>query len=491
MTDLSPTLTEMAEAEIGELVKKYNENNPNDEDYRIPPILFRKIRRIIDDPRNTRYRTVDEFMSDSLELFTTWWTRPDQTPEMMQDMWVDMTDEMKEQIKITAPEFYKQMQAYAGATSEMSSPDNMVTTSVQEVGVDQHATVTLNRMEETKKVLTKTNLVFTDVKNALPYDGYPLIWSFYTRFFPVKISLIVLAEMIREQIDSKEINSGFVNYEAFQKRTYDMACVISEEIRKYEKLNKIARNLKISTGLPFTSTNFPGKTPEEEFIEKKKVESSKNRFTRQYLGRQNKDGDISGILNAGEFAQFIQEEEVDSETGKTRKIGLKIGFTTEGFEFYKLNNDIISELRDDGKISKINLALTTAEQKFIMNNILPKFELESMIVNGIGNIINNNDKIKAGDIDTKIDEAIVNWENLRGEELQKQYKIHSKTDEKLTLVTRIATMGRLNELGFVKWNMESDGSSSYNLGDNFSSMFKGFKKSCKESLDKNILPLIE
>ena len=367
----------------------------------------------------------------------------------------------------------------------------MVTTSVQEVGVDQHATVTLNRMEETKKVLTKTNLVFTDVKNALPYDGYPLIWSFYTRFFPVKISLIVLAEMIREQIDSKEINSGFVNYEAFQKRTYDMACVISEEIRKYEKLNKIARNLKISTGLPFTSTNFPGKTPEEEFIEKKKVESSKNRFTRQYLGRQNKDGDISGILNAGEFAQFIQEEEVDSETGKTRKIGLKIGFTTEGFEFYKLNNDIISELRDDGKISKINLALTTAEQKFIMNNILPKFELESMIVNGIGNIINNNDKIKAGDIDTKIDEAIVNWENLRGEELQKQYKIHSKTDEKLTLVTRIATMGRLNELGFVKWNMESDGSSSYNLGDNFSSMFKGFKKSCKESLDKNILPLIE
>ena len=99
MTDLSPTLTEMAEAEIGELVKKYNENDPNDEDYRIPPMLFRKIRRIIDDPRNTRYRTVDEFLSDSLELFTTWWTRPEQTTEMMGDMWPDMNDEMKEQIK--------------------------------------------------------------------------------------------------------------------------------------------------------------------------------------------------------------------------------------------------------------------------------------------------------------------------------------------------------------------------------------------------------
>ena len=126
-----------------------------------------------------------------------------------------------------------------------------------------------------------------------------------------------------------------------------------------------------------------------------------------------------------------------------------------------------------------------------MNNIIPKFELESMIVNGIGNTINNNDKIRAADIDTKIDEAIVNWENLRGEELQKQYKIYSKTDEKLTLVTRIATMGRLNELGFVKWNMESDGSSSYNSGDNFSSMYKMFKKSCKESLDKDVLPLLE
>ena len=480
MTDLSPTLTEIDKSQLGEFVRKYNENDPNDEDYRIPPMLFRKIRRIIDDPRNTRYRTVDEFMSDSLELFTTWWTRPEQTTEMMGDMWSDMTDEMKEQIKINAPPFYEQMQLLTGTTSEMSSPDNMMTTSVQELRVDQHATELLHRMKETEKVLTKTNLDFSDAKNALPYDGYPLIWSFYTRFFPVKISLIVLAEMIREQIDSKEINSGFVNYEAFQKRTYDMACVISEEIRKYEKLNKIARNLKISTGLPFTSTNFPGKTPEEEFIEKKKVESSKNRFTRQYLGRQNKDGDISGILNAGEFAQFI-----DSDTG------LKIGFTTEGFEFYKLNNDIISELRDDGQISKINSALTTAEQKFIISEIIPKFELESMIVNGIGNEFNNKDKIKAADIDTKIDEAIVNWENLRGEELQKQYKIYSKTDEKLTLVTRIATMGRLNELGFVKWNMESDGSSSYNSGDNFSSMFKEFKKSCKESLEKDVLPLLE
>jgi hypothetical protein len=458
-------------------------------------MLFRKIRRIIDDPRNRRYRTVDEFMSDSLELFTTWWTRPEQTTEMMGDLWSDMTDEMKEQIKINAPPFYEQMQLLSGTTSEMSSPDNMMTTSVQELRVDQHATESLHRMKETEKVLTKTNLDFSDAKNALPYDGYPLIWSFYTRFFPVKISLIVLAEMIREQIDSKEINSGFVNYEAFQKRTYDMACVVSEEIRKYEKLNKIPRNLKISTGLPFTSTNFPGKTSEEEFIEKKKVESSKNRFTRQYLGRQNKDGDVSGILNAGGFAQFIQDEEVDSETGKTRKIGLKIGFTTEGFEFYKLNNDIISELRDTGNfglaaLGKVN-ALTIQEQKFIMSEIIPKFELESMVVNGIGSEFNNKDKIKAADIDTKIDEAIVNWENLRGEELQKQYKIYSKTDEKLTLVTRIATMGRLNELGFVKWNMESDGSSSYNSGDNFSSVFKGFKKSCKESLDKDVLPLLE
>jgi len=126
-----------------------------------------------------------------------------------------------------------------------------------------------------------------------------------------------------------------------------------------------------------------------------------------------------------------------------------------------------------------------------MSEIIPKFELESMIINGIGNAFNNNDKIRAADIDTKIDEAIVNWENLRGEGLQKQFKIDLLKDQKLTLVTRIATMGRLNELGFVKWNMESDGSSSYNSGDNFSSMFKEFKKSCKKSLQKDILPLLE
>ena len=490
MTDLSLEDTEISQRkrdEIQELVKEYNENNPNDENYRVPPMLFRKIRRIIDDPRNTRYRTVDEFLSDSLELFTTWWTKPEQTTEMMGDMWPDMNDEMKEQIKINAPQFYEQMQLVAGATSEMSSPDNMITTSVQEVGVDQHATVSLSRMEETKKVLIKNNLDFTDAKNVIPYDGYPLIWSFYTRFFPVKISLIVLGDMIREQIDSKEINSGFVNYEEFQERAYNMAYLVSEHSRKSEKLHKVSRNMKISTGLPFPSTTIYGERPaEEDYIERKKVESSKNRFTRQYLGRQNKDGDVSGILNAGEFAQFIPDE---NNTSLVQR--LKIGFTTEGFEFYKLNNDIISELRDNEGLSKISLALTVPEQKFIMSEIIPKFELESMIVNGIGNEFNNKDKIKAADIDTKIDDAIVNWENLRGEELQKQYKIYSKTDEKLTLVTRIATMGRLNELGFVKWNMENDGSSSYNSGDNFSSMFKEFKKSCKESLQKDVLPLLE
>ena len=65
------TISDQWEAKL----RQYQDASPNDEKFRIPPMLFSKIQKIVQDPKIRRYTTVDEFLIDSLDLFTTWWTR--------------------------------------------------------------------------------------------------------------------------------------------------------------------------------------------------------------------------------------------------------------------------------------------------------------------------------------------------------------------------------------------------------------------------------
>ena len=81
-----------------DMVGSFEDSDPNDENYRIPPNLFAKIKGIVNNPDVPRYRNIDEFLSESIDLFTTWWINPELTTGMMANLWEDLTPHMKSEI---------------------------------------------------------------------------------------------------------------------------------------------------------------------------------------------------------------------------------------------------------------------------------------------------------------------------------------------------------------------------------------------------------
>ena len=57
-----------------------------------------------------RYDDVREFINDSIDKIVDFWLHPEKMMQNAKGMWPDFTDEMKEEIKKNAPEFYQQME---------------------------------------------------------------------------------------------------------------------------------------------------------------------------------------------------------------------------------------------------------------------------------------------------------------------------------------------------------------------------------------------
>ena len=117
--------------------------------------------------------------------------------------------------------------------------------------------------------------------SVIPSEDYPSIWAFYSRFFPTKLVLTVLADMITK-------NGGDpVSYLDFRKEAYEKAIVVSELLKNFEhkwvneKDGKIGlpRNKKISTGLP-----LPIDENEKDRTKIIKSEASKERFLEYFVG---------------------------------------------------------------------------------------------------------------------------------------------------------------------------------------------------------------
>ena len=170
------------------------------------------------------------------------------------------------------------------------------------------------------------------------------------------------------------------------------------------------------------------------------------------------------------------------------KKNLKLGFSKEGLEFYKLENNVLDNYSEVGK--KYDSILSFNEQEFLITKIIPKFTLESLIVNGICDKLKEKKEIKADTIDVEIDESLSKWIKTE-RKTASAFKLDSKINrERLILSTRIGTMGRLTELGIVEWKMEKDGSSTYTRGKDFTPLYSSFQKSCKKTLEPNMIKLL-
>lgn len=403
-------------------------------------IDLRKIDQIVADV--DRYGNREQFIRESLDLMILWWTTPAKVQERTMEMWADFTIPMKENLKKMAPEFHKAMEsATQGNQNSRSVGNSFLTELSKEIQISRNSL-----KEET----------FPTCKECITNNNPPLMDKLHTRFFPSKIVISLLANLIRDRIT--EENTRWVDYQEFRENVFQDVLEISKVTKSFEEKNSIFRNKRISTGLPiFHEKTFEDKA--EELKNLNKIESSKERFLDQFVGPtlrswKHGDGTIGGILNDMGLVYFR----------KTDNDSLEITLSKLGQRFFDIKNPIL-----DGQ--DFSCSMSNKEKEFILEYVIPRLDLEKRIVDSILGQINKlakDESLNTENVDSTIDMVKSKWfADKRNVSIAEELKI-PRADIVFWQNVRISTMGRLSETGAVNWLIE-----------------KGFSKYVKPEILKN------
>ena len=426
--------------------------------YKINPSTMGKIQGIVNDVK--RYVTWEQFVDESLKNTITMWREPNKMIEIGAELWNDLTQEMKDEIKDKAPEYYYTMD--------------------QQFGIHNKIAIMKKEIKVVKAKLSKhkfpvpknTVLGFYNEKSGAMY---PYIHETYNRFFPLKILVTALASMIHKNL-SIPGKTSWIDYKEFSIEAFELAQEFSDKLKavKDKRGKDPHRNKRISTGLPI------------RYDTTKKTDASKERFFSCFVGPKPKsfqwinnsvecsmckknygthDGthDFSGKLVLSGALNEMGLVHIREQNGK-----LEITLSKNGFEFYHYKNPIIDEIEvidDKGKIEfpmNVNNIIekkvfSNEEKKFIVKEIISKFDLENEMRKAIldlikkdgGRVTNTPEgKGKKGKIDTVIEKVLDIWIG-KNSDLAEEEKISL---DKLAIY-RMAMMGRLAEIGEVEWEI--------------------------------------
>jgi len=299
-----------------------------------------------------------------------------------------------------------------------------------------------NNLDVSKKYVEDLQIK-KPTENIISYDGYPLLFRFYSRFLPAKIVITVLGDMMRET------NSSKVDLQTFRLRAYDVADEISKQLQKYEVNTNAKRYEKISTGLP--KIEF-----DEKSIEKKA--RIQKRFKEQYVGKTRKDRETNkrhfeGALIALDLIYVIEEEG-----------NVYVSFTKKGKEFYLLDNPVIN-----GDYSK---PFSDEEKKFIYEKLLPDLKLEYEFIKTALKTVKDFKKQSDGKLTDVLDTEFYNTVVMFNQEhpmIAEKFSLKDRgpamddTWKRYVVGYRVATMGRMTELSLIKWSIDENGESVYSI----------------------------
>ena len=263
------------------------------------------------------------------------------------------------------------------------------------------------------------------------------IWSFYNRFFPVKLAIVKLAQLITPEKPHCDLDE-------WQIAATETGQGNKKILGEYEKEMEYGRNKKMSIGLPTHSSILEGiKRKRLRDKTEKKMNSSKNKFTNQFVGRYNTKKDS---LDGAPFTMGLISFE---KSGSNFLISL----TNLGKEFASLQNPILNQ--DYSKI------FSNDEVKMIYEKIIPQFKTEKEIIKKIINDLKNKE-LTSDELDKSIfsdyKELILKFSSDEPKKSDKEF-ISKKIIE-----ARIGTMGRLSELKIVNWKI-INGTSHYSLNE--------------------------
>ena len=485
------TILEKALAEM-----KGNATKNDDGIYRIKPIDHKKIKKFLEESPD-RYLDVRDFISTAIEIFYTWETNPLRGRKMMEEMeqTVPQLAMMKAMMK---PEEFDAMhkdrlESEPGLAEKIDKfldehPAYLVS-GKKEIQKEMTAAEAqekerlskgdlqklINSKKDTIKFIQDTNFEKinpVEGQTEIYYDGWPLLWNYYSRILPAKIAIMAVADIMHKNkspvIELDENNKAHI---------YDIAEELSEILRKDEKREKRKREKKISTGFPKPVDSDEPLSIDEQTT----IGNAVARYKDRIIGKPRKDrnfGDVSfdGMLSAlGLIRTFTDNED--------KKIHVTL--TDEGKKFCMLENPV---LNGDYKV-----AFSSEETQFIITKLIAQRGLEYRLMQtavGIVKSYSEDNESKARSVAESLDDGFKsaiedylrteNNDELIGANLSQT--ILSKTEEiekenaklkvqnmkeKQTPVEayRVATMGRLSEMGVLKWMINKDASSSYEIAD--------------------------
>ena len=218
------------------------------EDFKIRPRDREKMLQILeklDQSGNARFLDDREIITRALEVFLTWELEPEK-----------FLDELKK-VKLTQ----SQENALAAILVPKSRDDSgefystEVEHKAQQVARerDEDFQLLCKNLESSKDRLKQLDYpADIDLQHELndnnsteiKYDGWPLIWNFYSRLLPAKITLTALGDLM----NTKE--SLWVDLGEFRVTAYDIAEEFAWDVRNYEQREKLDRTKRLSTGFP-------------------------------------------------------------------------------------------------------------------------------------------------------------------------------------------------------------------------------------------------
>ena len=407
--------------------------------YNVLGIYEAKIRELVE---NGRYRNPDDFIRSAIELLLTWESpHPEECFDLLRSL---MPFSAEQEAFLKRSMFRHILQEQFGELQIDREMDESQKQEVLALSDDDY----LNLRHSMPQVMEHArSLRITEPENAIPYDRYPLLLGFYSRILPVKIVLAVLGNLLkRDKTASVEISE-------LRTHAYDIAEEISIILSDYEKRNSIPRNRKMSTGLP-------KKGNDEE--DREKITMAQKRFKDQYVGkvrrsRITKKEYFEGALSALGLAYATHAD------GRTL-----VSLTELGKRFLLMENLIIQGRYAQG-------SLTGEESEFVLNELIPQRDLEKRFVDAAISVVRNfGDNTDEGG--TKMTHVlnseirrIAEEYAIKNPELVRTHNIstldHPSEAERKITQWRVATMGRLAELGAVRWTIDSKGDSVYTLAD--------------------------
>ncbi len=438
---------------------------PTNERHFLDDITIETIEELIKKPKIKNYlQNVDNFFDQAINLFLIIWVYPEKIEEKFFEMFEYIPDSSKSYWKKEQEKSYELFIKKYKKWKTKTQKEDIIQDENSDIIEDKFLKL-LNSMKEIrlqKKILEKNS---RKPVYALPKENTALVSQFITRFFPIKLSLAVLAKSIIE-------NDGEpISYSEFSDQVYQIASKLSFKLKKMEnrKDSKVLRNQKISTGLP-----EPMSINDEN---NQNMESSKKRFLQHYIGtkkstwikrqKKNRDGTLSifdGALNSFELAYFVTEPKPDKSnkfSDKIEDIEIKIGITKKGLQFLMLENEILDKWNSEWYPSNWPRPISKDESKFIQDKIIIDFSLEKRLVESAMQTIKEKKGASPSDIDDDFKEPILEWiEGNRGtreEETISKWLVDNNwfgnRDCNAILPWRTSLMGRLSEQKIVDWKI--------------------------------------